>query len=216
MRARQMVLMNILIIVVVAALAVFGSWYFYNRSHYIHANDASVNVPTYDIVATAAGKLTTWSGANGSHVTSGGAVGVETLPTGQTVDLTAPVNGQVLRTDVVQSQVVAAGTLLAVVANLNQEYIAVNVKETEIRNVQVGQAVDIYLDAYPGTTFSGTVTQIGHQSAAQTSPFPSTASSGNFSKEVQRIPVRISIDDKQGKDILPGMNAEVRIHRNNP
>lgn len=214
MRARQLVLVNVLIILIVAALVAGGFWYFYNQNNYIHESDATVEVPSQNIVATATGKLTDWTPYDGTSVSAGEVLGVETLPTGQTLNITVPSGGQVLKTDVVPDEVVSAGSLLAVVGNLNQEYIVANVKETVVRHVAVGQTVDITLDAYPGTTFTGTVTHIGAETAAQTSPFPSAQSSGNFTKEVQRIPVDISLQDKQGKNILPGMNASVRIHRN--
>ncbi|WDL96294.1 HlyD family secretion protein [Alicyclobacillus sp. ALC3] len=214
MRARQLVLVNILIILVVAALVAGGYWYFYNQNNYIHVSDATVTVQSQDVVATATGKLTEWTLQDGTSVSAGQVIGVETLPTGQKLNITVPHGGQVLKSAAVPDEVVSAGTLLAVVGNLNQEYIRANVKETEIRHVAVGQTVDIALDAYPGTTFTGTVTQIGEQTAAQTSPFPSAQSSGNFTKVVQRIAVDISLQDKQGKNVLPGMNATVRIHRN--
>lgn len=215
MRARQLVLVNILVILIVAALAGVGFWYFYNQANYIRESDATVEVTAHNIVATAAGDLTQWTVKEGAHVSSGDVMGVETLPTGQTMQITAPSGGQVLKTDMVQDEVVAPGTLLAVVGNLSQEYVVANIKETEIRHVSAGQTVDITLDAYPGTTFSGKVTRVGSESAAETSAFPSSQSSGNFTKVVQRIPVNISLQDKQGKNILPGMNVRVRIHRGN-
>ncbi|MDQ0188608.1 HlyD family efflux transporter periplasmic adaptor subunit [Alicyclobacillus cycloheptanicus] len=215
MRARQLVILNIVIIIVVVALAGFGYWYFYNQNQYVTENDAAVTVNAQNVIAPANGKLTKWTVSDGTSVSAGDVIGVEQLPTGQTVNITTPIGGQVLKSNAVANEVVPQGDLLAVVANLNDEYIVANLKETEVRHVAVGDTVDIYLDAYPGTTFSGTVTRIGSESAAETSPYPSAQSSGNFQKEVQRIPVYISLDGKQGKYIVPNMNARVRIHRTN-
>lgn len=214
MRLRQLVLLNILIILVVALALGGGYWYFYNQNNYISESDAFVGVHVHNVVSTSTGKLTKWTVQEGDTVQSGDVIGVEQLPTGQSINISAPSNGQILQTNAVSGEVIGAGTLLAVEANLNNEYIQANVQETAIRHVKVGQVVDIYVDAYPGTTFSGTVQSIGVASAAQTSLFPSSQSSGNFSKEVQRIPVIISIDGKEGKNILPNMNVSVRIHRN--
>lgn len=214
MRMRQLVLVNILIILIVVLALAGGYWYFYNQNNYITEPDASVAVNLHNVVATTSGKLTKWTAQEGDTVQAGDVIGVEQLPTGQTVNITAPSNGQFLKTNAVPGEVVGAGALLAIEANLNNEYIQANVQETMIRHVQVGQTVDIYIDAYPGTTFSGTVQSIGVASAAQTSLFPTSQSSGNFSKEVQRIPVTISLSGKEGKDVLPGMNVTVRIHRN--
>lgn len=215
MRAKQLVLVNILVILVVAVLAGLGFWYFYNQNHYISEDDATVSVDAHDVVAASAGKLVKWNVAEGATVSAGDVLGVEQLPTGQTLNITTASAGSVLKSVGVQNEVVAPGAVLAVVANLSDETIVANVKETEIRHVKVGQTVDIYLDAYPGTTFSGTIKRIGLQSAAESSPFPSAKSSGNFQKEVQRIPVEISLDSTQGKYIVPSMNARVRIHRTN-
>lgn len=214
MRLRQLVLVNILIILIVALALGGGYWYFYNQNNYISESDAFVDVHLHDVVAATAGKLTKWTVQEGDTVQSGDVIGVEQLPTGQSVNITAPNDGQILKTDAVAGEVVGPGALLAVEANLSNEYIQANVKETVIRHVKVGQTVDIYIDAFPGTSFSGTVQSIGVASAAQTSLFPTSQSSGNFSKEVQRIPVVISLDGKEGKDILPNMNVTVRIHRN--
>ena len=167
MRPRQIVLVNIIVIVIVAALAATAYWYFYNRNNYIKDDDAQVTVGSFDALALSTGKLTAWNVATGDHVTQGEVIGTELLPTGQSLHITAPATGQVLQTQAVSGQVVSCGTLLAVVADLNSEYILANIKETEIRHVKRGQTVDVYLDAYPGTTFSGTVTRIDVGSGAR-------------------------------------------------
>ncbi|OFW80500.1 MAG: hypothetical protein A2201_00795 [Alicyclobacillus sp. RIFOXYA1_FULL_53_8] len=214
MRVRQLLLVNILVILIVALVLGGGYWYFYNQNNYISESDAYVNVQVDNIVATATGKLTKWTIAEGQSVQAGDVVGTEELPTGQTVNITAPNSGQFLKVNAVADQVVAAGALLGVEANLDNEYIRANIKETVIRDVKVGQTVDVYMDAFPGTTFSGTVQSIGVASAAQTSLFPPSQSSANFSKEVQRIPVIIALNGKEGKTVLPRMNVTVRIHKN--
>lgn len=215
MRARQIFMMNIIGILVVAALLVGGYFYLYNQNNYISENDAQVNVPIETVVASAAGKLTKWNVTQGSTVHAGDVLGVEQIPTGQSLNITAVEDGEVIQQNMVQGEVVGPGAFLAAIANLNNEYILANVKETAIRNVKVGDTVDIYIDAFPGTTFSGKVDSIGTLSAAQSSQLPTSQAQGNFNKEVQRIPVRISLDGKEGKMILPNMNASVRIHRNN-
>lgn len=215
MRVRQMILLNVLGFIVIFGLLIAGYIYFSNRSKYVSTDDASVSVQTTSIVALASGKLTNWTLQDGDTVSKGQVIGIETTPTGQTMNLTSAINGEVLKQDAVKGEVVAPGSLLAELANLSNEYVVANVPETDIRHVSVGQAVDIYLDAYPGTTFSGVVQNVGALSAAYSSLIPSSQSAGNFTKEVQRIPVRISLSGNEGKRVLPGMNASVRIHRNN-
>lgn len=216
MRFRQMFLLNVLGFIVIFGLLIAGYIYFSNRSKYVSTNDASVSVQSTSVVALASGKLTSWALHDGDTVSKGQVIGIETTPTGQTMNLTSPINGDVLKQDAVAGEIVVPGDLLAELANLSNEYIVAYVPETDIRHVVVGQTVDIYLDAYPGTTFSGVVQNIGALSASYSSLIPSSQSAGNFTKEVQRIAVRISLSGNEGKLILPGMNASVRIHRNNP
>ncbi|MCL6515945.1 efflux RND transporter periplasmic adaptor subunit [Alicyclobacillus sp.] len=213
MRARQILIINVIALIVVAAALIGGYLYFYNQNNYIREEDAYVAADTQYVVGTAAGKLTRWTVTEGATVHQGDTLGQETLPTGQTVSITAPMDGVVLKNSAIEGEVIAPGTVLAAIGDLAHEYVIANIKETDVRNVKVGQTVDIYIDAYPGDTFSGTVQSIGAQSAAQQTPLPSPAST-TFTKEVQRVPVKISLSGQQGKDIVPRMNATVRIHRN--
>jgi multidrug resistance efflux pump len=87
------------------------------------------------------------------------------------------------------------------------------VDENAINNVSVGQAVDIHIDAYSDTSFTGHIEQIVQATAGQFSLLPNQdPTSGNFTKVGQRIPVVITLDATAGKAILPGMSAEVTIH----
>lgn len=214
MRASRMILINLIGFIVVLLAIAGGGWYFYNQSNYISDSDASVQAKQEYIAAMAAGKLTKWTVQAGTTVQAGDVLGVEQLPTGQTLNITSPINGQVVKSAAVVNEVVSPGTLLGAVMDIQNEYIVANVRETAIRNIQQGQKVDIYIDAYPGDTFSGTVLSVGGESAVQALGLP-TDTSGTFTKEVQRVPVRISLDGIGGKYVVPGMNASVRIHRNN-
>ncbi len=213
MRARQIILVNIIIFIVLIAAVLGGVWYFYNRHNYITVNDAHIDANMSYVVGLTPGKLTNWTVSQGSTVSSGDVIGIEQLPTGQNMNITAPISGQVVENAATVGEVIGQGTMLGAVAGINHEYVTAYIRETEIRNVSVGQTVNIYVDAYPGDTFNGTVLSISNESASASSPLPTGASTGSFTKTVQRIPVRISIDAKQGKYIIPQMNVTVRIHR---
>lgn len=213
MRARQVILVNLIILVVIAAAAIAGFWYFYNRQNFITVDDAYIDSSMTDVVGLSAGKLSNWSLTEGDSVTVGDTIGQEQLPTGQTIPISAPASGQVVKNAGITGETVGQGTMLGAIADVKNEYVTANVQETAIREIKVGQAVDIYIDAYPGDSFSGTVLSIGNQSAAATSVIPSGASTGSFTKEIQRIPVKISISGKDGKFIVPQMNVTVRIHK---
>jgi len=72
--------------------------------------------------------------------------------------------------------------------------------------------VDFTVDSFPGVRFTGRVQQIGEATAATFSLLPTRTTSGTFTKVVQRVPVKIAIDDYQGRRLLPGLSAVVRIH----
>jgi multidrug resistance efflux pump len=86
------------------------------------------------------------------------------------------------------------------------------VEETELHKVKAGQFVEFTVDAFPNVYFTGQVSSLGDATVSTFSLLPSQNTGGNFTKVVQRIPVKISIKDFQGCRLLPGMNAIVKIH----
>lgn len=91
-------------------------------------------------------------------------------------------------------------------------WIAANPKETELTYVKPGQPVTISVDTYPGIQWKGTVASVSPASSSSFSLLPAQNSSGNWVKVVQRIPMRISIDDTQGKPALRvGMSTVVDV-----
>ncbi|PCJ21747.1 MAG: hypothetical protein COB04_02165 [Gammaproteobacteria bacterium] len=107
---------------------------------------------------------------------------------------------------------VSKGQRLALIHDPEDLWIKTNIKETAIRHLQVGASVEISIDAYPGETFTGSVTGIGHSATSAFALIPSPNPSGNFTKITQRIPVRIDLD-RQGYALRPGMMVEVKIER---
>lgn len=91
-------------------------------------------------------------------------------------------------------------------------WIAANPKETQLTYVKSGQPVTISVDAYPGVEWTGKVASVSPASESSFSLLPAQNSSGNWVKVVQRIPMRISIDDTKGKPPLrAGMSTEIDI-----
>ena len=97
-------------------------------------------------------------------------------------------------------------------------WVDANMKETDLTYVKRGDPVDISVDTYPGETWSGTVESIAPASGSEFSILPAQNVSGNWVKVVQRIPVRIHIDPRQGQpELRAGMSVTVEIetgHRN--
>ena len=88
-----------------------------------------------------------------------------------------------------------------------------NLKETELANVKVGDPVEFTVDAYRGTTFKGTVESLSPATGARFALLPPDNATGNFTKVVQRVPVRIAVDRREdpAHPLRPGMSVDVTI-----
>jgi len=211
--SRRMLLINIVIIVVIIAAGFIG-YYFYNQSTlYLSTDNASVTGQAISVASPAAGQITSWSGTEGQQFTSGQTIGQVAVGPGKTVSITMPDNGTIVQNAAIKNEFVGAGTPLAEAYNMQNLWVTANIKETQISNVKVGQAVDVYVDAFPGITIKGTVDQIGLATASTFSLLPSTNDNANFTKVTQVVPVKITLQGDEGIGLVPGMSATVRIHK---
>jgi membrane fusion protein (multidrug efflux system) len=119
----------------------------------------------------------------------------------------SPITGVVSRKRVELGEMVQRGQPIVVVNDPHDVWVLTNVKETYIRDVHVGSAVDVWVDAYPNRLFRGTVESIGAAAISEFALFPPT---GNFTKVEQRIPVRVNVDSAEGL-LKPGMMVIVGI-----
>ena len=122
----------------------------------------------------------------------------------------SPVTGVADKTFVRVGEYVTPGQRLALVHDPRKIWIEANIKETDIRWFRVGQMVEISVDAYPDTDFRGWVMSIGNATTSKFALLPSPNPSSNFTKTIQRLSVRIAIDQQQGL-LRPGMMVEVKI-----
>jgi len=124
----------------------------------------------------------------------------------------APVDGIISNRTVEVGQNVSPGQQMLDVINLEDVWITANFKETQLRDMKVGQNVDISVDAY-GRTYKGKVNSIAGASGARFSLLPPENATGNYVKVVQRIPVKIVLDPGSNKDHLlrPGMSVEPKV-----
>ena len=94
-------------------------------------------------------------------------------------------------------------------------WVIANFKETQLNSIKSGQPVEIKFDAFRGRVFSGHVDSISPASGSQFTLLPPDNATGNFTKIVQRIPVKISLDAESLKgyesQITPGLSAEVTV-----
>jgi membrane fusion protein (multidrug efflux system) len=112
-------------------------------------------------------------------------------------------------------QLVSPGTqVIAFVSNI--KWVLANYRETQLTNVKVGDAAEIRIDEYPGKIFQGKVLEIAPASGSQFALLPPDNATGNFTKVVQRIPVKIAFDDSGiATTLRPGLSviASVRTRR---
>jgi membrane fusion protein (multidrug efflux system) len=125
----------------------------------------------------------------------------------------SPVDGVVSRRSVEVGQLVQAGQPLMSVVPLHDVWVVANLKETEVEHVKPGAQVEIAVDSYPGRRFRGRVESLSPATGARFSLLPPDNATGNFTKVVQRIPVRIRVE--AGADTLhplrPGMSVKVVV-----
>ena len=128
--------------------------------------------------------------------------------------ITAPFDGVVSERQVQPSDYVNIGTNLIAVVPLPKVYVIANYKETQLRRVHPGQRVQIEADTFAGQTLEGHVERIAPASGSQFALLPPDNATGNFTKVVQRIPVRIGFNSDQPlvNRLLPGMSVTTRIH----
>ncbi len=129
------------------------------------------------------------------------------------VAIVAPVAGQVGDRTVRVGQYVQPGTRLMTVVPVKDVYLVANFKETQVRRMRPGQPVEISVDALPGVEVSGTVDSLAPGTGSEFALLPPENATGNFTKIVQRVPVRIRIAaDAAIRDVLrPGLSVEAEV-----
>ena len=128
-------------------------------------------------------------------------------------EITAPVDGTVGARSLRVGQFVQAGTQLMAVVPLDAVYVVANFKETQLTHVRNGQPVEIEIDSFHGTRLRGHVDSLSPASGLEFALLPPDNATGNFTKIVQRVPVKIVLDDQSLKGLLrPGMSAEPTIN----
>jgi membrane fusion protein (multidrug efflux system) len=114
--------------------------------------------------------------------------------------IVAPTTGIVSKKSVVVGSNLSVGQSLMTIVPLEDLWVTANFKETQLKEMKVGQAVEVSVDAIGGKKFHGHVSQIGGATGSSLSLFPPENATGNYVKVVQRIPVRINFDNLNDED----------------
>jgi membrane fusion protein (multidrug efflux system) len=126
--------------------------------------------------------------------------------------IAAPVDGTVGSRSLRVGQYVQAGTPLMAVVPLHAVYVVANYKETQLTDVRQGQPAEVEVDSFPGVKLKGHVDSLSPASGLEFALLPPDNATGNFTKIVQRVPVKIAIDDNRLAGLLrPGMSVEPTI-----
>jgi len=125
----------------------------------------------------------------------------------------APIDGVVGQRRVRQRQYVTPGLPLLALVPVEQAYVVANYKETQLRRMRPGQPVEVRVDSFPDALLHGRIESFSPGSGAVFALLPPDNATGNFTKIVQRFPVRIALDAdaRQRVSILPGMSVIAEV-----
>lgn len=128
----------------------------------------------------------------------------------------APSDGFIAKKGVEVGQLAAPGIPLIGFVDAHDRWITANFKETDLDDIKIGAAVKVRVDAIDGKTFQGKVETISSATGATFTLLPPDNASGNFTKVVQRIPVRIHLENLSEKDVenlRVGLSADVKVSK---
>jgi membrane fusion protein, multidrug efflux system len=125
--------------------------------------------------------------------------------------IVAPADGTVGERQVRPGQLVSPGTQVMTFVDATR-WVAGNFRETQLTNIRLGDLAQVRVDVFPGKVFSGHVLEIAPASGSQFALLPPDNATGNFTKVVQRVPVKIALDNSpMTSQLRPGLSAEVTV-----
>lgn len=211
---RKTLILGILMVMVVA-LGGIVYYYWYQNTNYVSTEDARVSADFVSVTPQISGKLLELNVEEGDRVTKNEILasqdmnGLPDTSVEQSL-VRSPINGVVIKKQGTVGELLSPGQTLITLMDPSKIYITANIEETKLGKVKVGQPVEIAIDQYGSKKFTGKVKSIGEVSNSALSLL-SSSTSGTFTKVVQRISIKIELDDFDSK-ILPGTNAVVKIH----
>jgi len=201
----------LMLTVLLAAGTFFGVRFYIRGVNYITTDNARVTTNIITIISPTLGRLERYLLSEGMHVERDEIIGW--IENGGPVR--SPINGLVVRSYVVENQMVSPMEPLAVIADTNRIHIQANIEETDIMRIQRGQPATVTIDALGSVQLEGYVSDIGLITQAElagTALFFNTG--GTFTRVTHLIPVEIVITDDIDLESLIGVNARVQIRIN--
>jgi len=126
-------------------------------------------------------------------------------------NLKSPIDGVIAKKNFDEGDYIAPGFPVFNTYNEENVYIEANLEETKTKGVKIGLSVDVWVDAYPGEKLRGEVINVGMAAGREFALIPRDVSAGEFTKIVQRIPIKIKVPPADTYILKPGMSAKVGI-----
>ncbi|HEX3012479.1 MAG TPA: HlyD family efflux transporter periplasmic adaptor subunit [Syntrophomonadaceae bacterium] len=215
MEGKRKQLITAVLVVMVVVLIGIAVYYWFNNSYYISTEDARVTGDLVKVSPEVSGKLVEFEAAEGDRVVKDQilgrleAVNLSDSNIDQSI-VRAPISGTIIKKQANPGEFESSGQTLAYIIDPQKLYISANIEETDLSRVKPGQQVDITIDQFAQTRFSGKVKYVGQAANSAFSLLPASTS-GTFTKVVQKVPVKIEFDPGNSQ-LLPGTNAVVKIH----
>lgn len=211
---RKTIIISILTLMLLS-MGGIGLYYWYENTYYISTEDAKVTGDLVKVSPQISGKLLELNVNEGQTVEKDQILGRQdksNLPaiSIESSIMRAPISGLVIKKQGTVGEIVLPGQTLVMLVDQKKLYISANIEETKLENIKIGQSVDVTIDEFKGETFQGKVSFIGQASNSTFSLLPSSTG-GNFTKVIQKVPVKIELNNTD-KKLLPGTNAVVKIH----
>ncbi len=215
MDGKRKILLVTISAVMVLALAGIVLYYWYNNTYFVSTEDATITGDLVRVSPQISGRLLEFNAEEGEKVVKDQILGRQEVNnlSDANVDqsvIRAPIDGIILKKQGTVGEFETSGQTLAMMVDLQKLYVNANIEETKIGRIQPGQLVDITIDQFSGAKFTGKVKFVGQASNSTFSLLPSSTS-GTFTKVVQKIPVKIELDQRNEK-LLPGTNGVIKIH----
>ncbi|AKU91337.1 HlyD family secretion protein [Vulgatibacter incomptus] len=126
--------------------------------------------------------------------------------------IVAPHDGVISKKTVAVGQMLSAGQPIGQLVDLDHVWVTANFKETQLSEMRPGQHAKVSVDAFPGVELTGAVESLAAVTGARVALLPPDNASGNFTKVVQRVPVRVRLDGvPSGLPLRPGMNVDLTV-----
>ena len=203
--------------VLIISLTAVGIYFAYQNSHFITTDDAKVDAMIVKASPQISGRILELNFEENQMIEANEILGRQaddTLAAAANVDLAvihSPISGKIIKKLASPGEMGSPSNPVALMVDPNDIYVTANIEEDKINRVKTGQEVRLTVDSFPNVWFKGTVDSVGSASTSTFSLLPSQ-SSGTFVKVTQRIPVKIRFQEQYEENLLPGMNATIKIY----